>query len=105
VEKLLIFAAMALATYFTRYTLIAILGREVPPLLRRWLRHVPVAVLAALVAPAALAPQGRLEIGLHAWAVLAGAAVAWRTRSVLWTIVGGLGAFWLLRMVGAPPVE
>ena len=104
-EKLLIFAAMALATYFTRYTLIAILGREVPPLLRRWLRHVPVAVLAALVAPAALAPQGRLEIGLHAWAVLAGAAVAWRTRSVLWTIVGGLGAFWLLRMVGAPPVE
>jgi branched-subunit amino acid transport protein len=105
VEKLLIFAAMALATYFTRYTLIAILGREVPPLLRRWLRHVPVAVLASLVAPAALAPQGRLEIGLHAWAVLAGAAVAWRTRSVLWTIVGGLGAFWLLRMVGAPPVE
>jgi branched-subunit amino acid transport protein len=105
VEKLLIFAAMALATYFTRYTLIAILGREVPLLLRRWLRHVPVAVLAALVAPAALAPQGRLEIGLHAWAVLAGAAVAWRTRSVLWTIVGGLGAFWLLRMVGAPPVE
>jgi branched-subunit amino acid transport protein len=105
VEKLLIFAAMALATYFTRYTLIAILGREVPPLLQRWLRHVPVAVLAALVAPAALAPQGRLEIGLHAWAVLAGAAVAWRTRSVLWTIVGGVGAFWLLRMVGAPLVE
>jgi branched-subunit amino acid transport protein len=105
VEKLLIFAAMALATYFTRYTLIAILGREVPPLLQRWLRHVPVAVLAALVAPAALAPQGRLEIGPHAWAVLAGAAVAWRTRSVLWTIVGGVGAFWLLRMVGAPPVE
>jgi branched-subunit amino acid transport protein len=105
VEKLLIFAAMALATYFTRYTLIAILGREVPPLLRRWLRHVPVAVLAALVAPAALAPQGRLEIGPHAWAVLAGAAVAWRTRSVLWTIVGGMGAFWLLQMVGAPPVE
>jgi branched-subunit amino acid transport protein len=105
VEKLLIFAAMALATYFTRYTLIAILGREVPPLLRRWLRHVPVAVLAALVAPAVLAPQGRLEIGPHAWAVLAGAAVAWRTRSVLWTIVGGMGAFWLLQMVGAPPVE
>jgi len=105
VEKLLIFGAMALATYLTRYTLIAILGREVPPLLRRWLRHVPVAVLAALVAPAALAPQGRLEIGLHAWAVLAGAAVAWRTRSVLWTIVGGVGAFWLLRMVGALPVE
>jgi branched-subunit amino acid transport protein len=64
------------------------------------LRHVPVAVLAALVAPAALAPQGRLEIGLHAWAVLAGAVVAWRTRNVLWTILGGVIVFWLLRMLG-----
>jgi branched-subunit amino acid transport protein len=97
VEKFLIFAAMALATYFTRYTMIAALGRKMSPLLRRWLRHVPVAVLAALVAPAALAPQGRLEIGLHAWAVLAGAAVAWRTRNVLWTILSGVAAFWLLR--------
>jgi branched-subunit amino acid transport protein len=97
VEKFLIFVAMALATYFTRYTMIAALGREMSPLLRRWLRHVPVAVLAALVAPAALARQGRLEFGLHAWAVLAGAAVAWRTRNVLWTILSGVAAFWLLR--------
>ena len=37
-EKFLIFAGMALATYFTRYTMIAALGREVPSLLRRWLR-------------------------------------------------------------------
>ena len=98
-EKLVIFLGMALATYFTRYTMIAALGREMPPLLRRWLRYVPPAVLAALVVPAALAPQGRLEIGMHAWAVLAGAVVAWRTRSVLWTIVGGLAAFWLLRLL------
>jgi branched-subunit amino acid transport protein len=97
---LLIFLGMAMATYFTRYAMIAALGREVPPLLQRWLRHVPVAVLAALVAPAAFAPQNRLEIGLPAWAVMAGALVAWRTRSVLWTIVGGLATFWLLRAVG-----
>jgi len=100
VDKFLIFAGMALATYFTRYAMIATLGREVPSLLRRWLRYVPVAVLAALVAPAALAPQRRLEIGLHAWAVLAGAAVAWRTRNVLLTILSGVAAFWLLRMLG-----
>jgi branched-subunit amino acid transport protein len=97
---LLIFLGMALATYLTRYAMVAALGREVPPLLQRWLRHVPAAVLAALVAPAAVAPQNRLEIGLPAWAVLAGAAMAWRTRSVLWTIVGGLAAFWLLRALG-----
>jgi branched-subunit amino acid transport protein len=101
VEKLVIFAGMALVTYFTRYAMIAALGREVPPLLRRWLRHVPPAVLAALVVPAALAPQGNLEIGLRAWAVVVGAIVAWRTRSVLWTILGGLATFWLLRLLGA----
>jgi len=101
VEKLVIFAGMALVTYFTRYAMIAALGREVDPLLRRWLRYVPPAVLAALVVPAALAPQGNLEIGLRTWAALVGAVVAWRTRSVLWTILGGLATFWLLRMLGA----
>ena len=93
----MIFTGMALATYFTRYAMIAALGREMPPPLRRWLRYMPVAVLAALVAPASLAPRGRLEIGLHAWAVLAGAGVAWRTRNVLLTILGVMAAFWLLR--------
>lgn len=99
-EQLLIFAGMALVTYCTRYTMIAALGREVPSPLQRWLQHVPVAVLAALVVPAALAPQGRLEIGLRAWAVLAGAAVAWHTRNVLLTILGGMATFWLLRVLG-----
>lgn len=65
-----------------------------------WLRYVPPAILAALVAPAALAPQGRLEVGTHTWAVLAGVIFAWRTRSVLWTILGGIAAFWLLKMLG-----
>jgi branched-subunit amino acid transport protein len=101
VTKALILAGMAVVTYLTRFTMIAVLGhRPLPPLLRRWLQYVPPAVLAALVVPAALAPQGRLEIGLPAWSVLAGAIVAWRTRSVLWTIAGGLAAFWFLRLLG-----
>lgn len=99
-EKPLIFIGMALATYFTRYAMIAALGREVPLLLRRWLRYVPAAVLAALVAPVALAPQGELELGPRAWAMLAGAAVAWRTSNVLLTILGGMAAFWLLKELG-----
>jgi len=107
-DRLLIFAGMAVATYFTRYVMIAALGREAPvlsggegpPLLWRWLRYVPPAVLAALVVPAALAPEGRLDVGLHAWAVAAGGVVAWRTRSVVWTILGGMAAFWLLKMLG-----
>ena len=113
---LLIFLGMAAATFFTRYTMIAALARDdlaggsTPslseddvqgtPLLRRWLRYVPPAVLAALVAPPILAPQGRLEIGLPALALLAGTVVAWRTRSVLWTIAGGMAVFWILGTLG-----
>ena len=96
-QTLLIFAGMAVVTYFTRFTMIALLGREMPPLLRRWLRHVPVAVLAALVAPAALAPQGTLRLGPHALAAGVGVLAAWRTRNVLFTIAAGMAAFWVLR--------
>jgi branched-subunit amino acid transport protein len=98
-EKLVIFAGMAAVTYLTRYTMIAMLGRELPAPLARWLRHVPVAVLAALIAPAALAPEGGLEFGQHAWAAAVGALVAWRTRSVWMTIVGGIVAFWVLQAI------
>jgi branched-subunit amino acid transport protein len=104
----LIFCGMALATYFTRYTMIAVLGREMyawgdagrSSLLQRWLRYVPPAVLAALVVPAALAPQGHLRMGPSVWAVLLATVVAWRSRSVLWTIAAGMAAFWLFRALG-----
>ena len=99
-ENLLIFAGMALVTYFTRSAMIFALGAGVPALFRRWLRYVPPAVLAVLVVPAALAPEGRLAFGPHAWAVLVGAVCAWRTRNVLWTIVGGMAAFWFLKTLG-----
>ena len=69
-QTILIFAAMGLVTYLARFAMIAALGRTLPALARRWLRHIPVAVLAALVAPAALAPSGRLELGPNLWAAL-----------------------------------
>jgi len=101
VEKLLIFIGMAGATFLTRYTLIAALGQQEPPSrLRRWLRYVPPAILAAIVVPAALTPQGHLELGPHVWAMVVGAAFAGRTRSALWTILGGMAAFHLLRLLG-----
>ncbi|HEY68180.1 MAG TPA: AzlD domain-containing protein [Thermoflexia bacterium] len=99
-EKLLTFIGMGLATYLTRYTMIAALGQEMPPLLRRWLRYVPPAALAALIAPAALAPRGHLEFGIQAGAVMAGAVIAWRTRSVPGAILGGMAIFWIWKALG-----
>ncbi len=98
--NLAIFAGMAAVTFFTRFAMIAALGRELPPLVRRWLRYVPAAVLAALVAPAGLAPSGQIQLGSNVWAMAVGLLVAWRTRNVLWTIAGGLVTFWIMRALG-----
>jgi branched-subunit amino acid transport protein len=100
VETFLTFFGMALATFFTRYTMMVALGREIPPMLRRWLGYVPPAVLAALIVPAVLAPQGTITIGLPFWATLAAAVVAWRSRNVLLTILSGMAAFWALKLIG-----
>ena len=96
----LIFLGMAAVTFVTRYAMIAALGREMPSILRRWLRYVPPAVLAALIVPPVLAPEGALQVGLPLWAMLAGAVAAWKTRSVVWTIVAGMAVYWFLRLLG-----
>jgi branched-subunit amino acid transport protein len=108
VNDFLIVAGMALVTYATRYAMIAALGSRPsfenqetdPSVLRRWLRYVPPAVLAALIVPPVVAPQGQIDPGLRVWATIVGAIVAWRTRSALWTIISGMTVFWILRSLG-----
>jgi branched-subunit amino acid transport protein len=97
---LLIFLGMGAVTYFTRYAMLAAMDRELPAPVRRWLVYVPAAVLAALIAPAGFAPDGRIELGPSTLAMIAGALVAWRTRSVFWTIAGGMAAYGLWRALG-----
>lgn len=71
-----------------------------PLVFRRALAFVPPAVLAAIVAPGLLLTQGALDLstGNPRWmAGVLAIAVAARTRSVLATIVSGMGALWLLQ--------
>ncbi|MDY7042380.1 MAG: AzlD domain-containing protein [Chloroflexota bacterium] len=99
-ETVLRIAGMAAVTFFTRYTMIALVGREPPALFRRWLRYVPAALLAALIAPAALTSPTEASIAGRWVALGAGALLAWRTRQVLPPLIGGLAIFWLLRASG-----
>ncbi|MDZ7702090.1 MAG: AzlD domain-containing protein [Halobacteriales archaeon] len=73
----------------------------VPPRVERALGFVPAAVLAALVFPAILAPEGAVSVlgndRLAAAAVAA--AVAWYTESLLATIVVGLVAIVVIGLV------
>ncbi len=94
---------MAAATLATRALPLLVLRGEPPAWLSRWLGLVPVAVFTALaLRPLVVSdgPDPRLIAGLPLMAGLVGAAVAWRTGSVVATIAAGMAAFWLLRLAG-----
>ena len=90
----------ALVTYLTRSLPLALtLGGRVPPVARRYLEALPVAIIAALVGPAVVAPVGALTHGAEpVAAVLVIAAVAWR-RSLLAGVIVGVVAVAVLRLV------
>ncbi|MFB6166133.1 MAG: AzlD domain-containing protein [Haloarculaceae archaeon] len=95
-------AVIGVLTFAIRASFFALFGSvdEIPPALARALRYVPPAVLAALVLPSLItlsatggpAPDRLVAGGLAA-------AVAWRTESVLATIVVGMGALWTDRFL------
>lgn len=91
-----VFAGMALVTYLTRFAMMPLLSRELPRPIFRWLQLVPVAILSALIAPAVFVVERRVALGPQAPAAVVGAVIAWRTRSVLLTIVAGMLAYWLI---------
>jgi branched-subunit amino acid transport protein len=94
-----------LATFAIRALFIILVGRrEIPPLLRRALYFIPPAVLTAIILPEILLPAGELHLSLANPNLLAGviaAVVAWRTRSVLATLLAGMAVFWIARIVFA----
>lgn len=76
-EFLLIVAGMALATYLTRAAFLVWLGQlDLPNRVKVALGYVPIGVLTAIVIPAVLIPDGRLNIGSGNPLILAGLASA-----------------------------
>lgn len=67
------------------------------PRLEWVLAFVPPAVLAALVAPAVVVPDGTLVVGPRLLAAGVAGAVAWRTGNAAATIGVGMGTLWVLR--------
>ena len=92
-----------LATFTIRAMFIILIGqREIPPLLRRALFFIPPAVLTAIILPELLFPKGHVNLSFTNPNLLAGSVavlVAWRTRSVLLTIVVGMVVFWAINLL------
>ena len=91
-------------TFTLRLSFIALLGRvETPLFLGRALRFVPAAVLTAVVIPLLFYVNGALDVSLSNERLIAGlvaALISWRTRSVLFTLGGGMAALWTLQVLG-----
>ena len=96
----LLFLAIGLGTFTLRFLFIYLFGKiEMLDWIRRALRFVPAAALAALVFPALTHSDGQLNLSLQNFRLLAGlggALVAWRTRNVLLTILVGMALLWIL---------
>lgn len=90
-----------LLTYAMRLSFVLLFGRlEVPPRLKQALRFVPPAVLTAIILPELLLPRGSFDLSLGNERLLAGsvaALVAWRTKSVVITIIVGMAALLIMQ--------
>jgi branched-subunit amino acid transport protein len=98
----IVMSMLGLLTFATRLSFIALLERiRLPGFIQRALRFVPIAVLSAIIAPELGYYKDSLAISLTNPRLLAGLVatlVAYRTRSVIWTIAAGMAIFWILKI-------
>lgn len=92
---------MGLVTYLPRVLPMLLLsGRKLAPWISRWLSFVPATVLAALLAPGLVMPEGRLDFSrgnLYLLAAIPTLLVAWRFKSFFGTVATGMGLVALAR--------
>ncbi len=102
---LLVVLVGGLGTYLVRVSFLFILGnRVVSPLVENILRYIPPAAFAALAIPAVVRPEGVIALGpdnLKLLAAVVALVVGYRTRSVMWVLVSGMGSLWLLTWLAA----
>jgi branched-subunit amino acid transport protein len=100
----LLVVGLSVGTYLLRASFLLGVDRlgGLPDPVERVLPFVPTAVLAALVAPNLVVVEGALALSPANPRLLAGIvgfAVAWRTRSMLWTVTAGMAALWLFQWI------
>ena len=103
-EIFLIILGMAAVTFLTRFGAPVLFRYTGIPLwLERWLKHIPTAILTALIVPSLLLPRGHLDLSVHNHYLLAGivaAVVAYKSRNVIITIGLGIITMFTLRWFG-----
>jgi branched-subunit amino acid transport protein len=103
-NELLLIAGMAAVTFLVRYPVLVLVSKiPLPDRVFRALRYVPPAVLAAIIVPSVLMPNGEsIDVAPTNSYLVAGivsALIAWRTKNLLLTIVIGMAVFLVWRLV------
>jgi branched-subunit amino acid transport protein len=95
----------AAVTFLLRFSFLGtVKPHALAPRFLEALRYVPAGVFAAIVAPQVLIRDAAIDLAPdnpRLLAALAALAVAWFTRSVTWTLVGGMVALWVVQWVRA----
>ena len=90
-----------LITFGMRFSFIYLFGRlQVPETMRKALHYVPPAVLSAIIFPELFLYNGKLDIALDNYRLLAGlvaVTVAWFSKNTLITIIAGMAALLLFQ--------
>jgi branched-subunit amino acid transport protein len=97
----LVTLAVGVGSYLSRSLFIlALARRRIPDRVLAALQFVAPAVLGSLVISVLIDDEGRVAIGLpEAAALVAGSAVAYKTRSHILTLVVGMVVYWVSRAV------
>jgi len=99
-EFRVVMLSVGVLTFLTRLSFIYLLEKWQPPeVVTRALRFVPVAALTAIFIPELALQNGELMLSFENIRLMAGMiaiAIAWRTKSALWTIGVGMVSFWAL---------
>ena len=102
-QEFVLIGGMAMVTFLIRYLLLAFSSRlELPSQLIEALNYLPPAILTAIVVPAVLIPREKILLdytNARLIGAIAATLVAWQTKNLLATIVGGMLTFLIWQLL------
>lgn len=103
-REIALLLGMLVVTFFTRFAMIALLGRvDIPPWVQRAFRLVLPAVMMAIVLPQVIVRNGALNfdpLNPRLWGTIVAGVVAWKTKSLVLTLVIGMAVVWAFALAG-----
>ena len=97
-NEVILVIGMMLVTFGARYPVLALVSKlQLPEIILRALKFVPPVVLTAIILPAVLISDQKLQIDLNnapLFASIIAAIISWKYKNLLLTIIIGMMVFW-----------